>query len=177
MKALDRSPTAEPTLKYRRTIEEIYADHAPRAFRLAYLLTGDRNVAADLVHEAFVRAFGKFTHLRSDEVVAAYLRRTLINRANSHFRRKKVERRFAESQRGEPFEASPIERVEQRQDLVAALRRLPMRQRAALTLRYLEELSEEETADALGTTAKAVNSLVNRGLNNLRHGGGDDVER
>ncbi len=157
-------------------MEEIYSDHAPAAFRLAYLLTGNREVAGDLVQEAFARALGRFAHLRGDEVIGAYLRRTVVNRANSYFRRRAVERKFVEGRPAEAPAASSLDRVEERHDLVAAVRRLPARQRAALALRYFEDLTEEQAADVLGTTPKAVNSLVNRALNSLRGQGGEDAE-
>ena len=51
---------------------ELYAAHAPDAVRLAYLLTGDRHLAEDLVHEAFVRLFGRFRDLRNPDAFGAY---------------------------------------------------------------------------------------------------------
>src|SRR6266566_9470783 len=65
----------------------LYGRHAPGAVRLAYLLTGDPALAEDLVQDAFVKLAGRLAHLRDPEAFDAYLRRTVVNLANSHFRR------------------------------------------------------------------------------------------
>src|SRR2546430_17547386 len=72
---------------------ELYVRHADDAIRLAYLLTGDRALAEDLVQDAFVRLAGRLAHLPDPGAFEAYLRRTVANLRNSHFRRRKVERR------------------------------------------------------------------------------------
>jgi DNA-directed RNA polymerase specialized sigma24 family protein len=58
---------------------ELYATCAPDAVRLAFLLTGDRHLAEDLVHEAFVKMLGRFGDLRNPESFRAYLTRTVVN--------------------------------------------------------------------------------------------------
>jgi DNA-directed RNA polymerase specialized sigma24 family protein len=63
-------------------LEMLYAAHAPDAGRLAYLLTGDRALAEDLVQEAFVRMFGRFRDLRHPEAFGAYPGRLIRNRTN-----------------------------------------------------------------------------------------------
>src|SRR6058998_3162610 len=73
---------------------ELYLRHAHDAVRLAYLLTGDRALAEDLVQDAFVRLAGRLVHLRDPCAFDAYLRRTVVNLSRSHFRRKKVERAY-----------------------------------------------------------------------------------
>src|SRR2546425_12895819 len=79
---------------------DLYLRHADEAVRLAYLLTRDHALAEDLVHEAFVRLAGRLVHLRDPGAFDAYLRRTVVNLSNSHFRRKKVERAYLERTRG-----------------------------------------------------------------------------
>src|SRR5438874_4654487 len=81
---------------------ELYVRHADDAVRLAYLLTGDRAMAEDLVQDAFVRLAGRLTHLRDPGAFEAYLRRTVVNLANSHFRRRKVERAYLERTQASP---------------------------------------------------------------------------
>src|SRR2546427_8888668 len=78
---------------------ELYLRHADDAVRLAYLLTGDRGLAEDLVQDAFVRLTGRLVHLRDPGAFDAYLRRTVVNLSNSHFRRKRVERNYLERAR------------------------------------------------------------------------------
>src|SRR5438034_11207824 len=70
-------------------LAELYVRHAAEATRLAYMLTGDRQLAEDLVQDAFVRLAGRLVHLRDPGAFDAYLRRTIVNLANSHFRRKR----------------------------------------------------------------------------------------
>src|SRR5438105_4353777 len=79
---------------------ELYVRHADDAVRLAYLLTGDRALAEDLVQDAFVRLAGRLVHLRDPDAFDAYLRRTVVNLSNSYFRRKKVERAYLERATG-----------------------------------------------------------------------------
>src|ERR671923_931917 len=80
---------------------ELYLRHADDAVRLAYLLTGDRALAEDLVQDAFVRLAGRLVHLRDPGAFEAYLRRTVVNLSNSYFRRKRLERSYLARSRGE----------------------------------------------------------------------------
>jgi RNA polymerase sigma-70 factor (sigma-E family) len=145
---------------------ELYAAHAPDAVRLAYLLTGDRALAEDLAQEAFVRMFGRFRDLRRPEAFRAYLRRTVVNLSRSHFRRARVERAFLARTASEPVAAGP--EPEPRSELWEALGTLTPRQRAAIVLRYYEDLSEAQTADVLRCPVGTVKSLVSRGMERLR---------
>ena len=76
----------------RGSLSELYVAYAPDALRLAFLLTGDRALAEDLVQDAFVRLVGRLRHLREPEAFWAYLRRMIVNLATSHFRHRRVER-------------------------------------------------------------------------------------
>jgi RNA polymerase sigma-70 factor (sigma-E family) len=151
---------------------EMYQRHADGAVRLAYLLTADRALAEDLVQEAFARLAGRLVHLRDPGAFDAYLRRTVVNLSNSHFRRRRVERAYLERQKaaaglvarsagGEPD-------VDERDALWRSLRRLTERQRAAIVLRYYEDLSEDQVAQILNCRRGTVKSLVARGLEQLR---------
>jgi RNA polymerase sigma factor (sigma-70 family) len=77
------SDTTEPQLAEAPTpagrLEDLYVRNAPGALRLAYFLTGNRELAEDLVQEAFVRVAGRFRHLRMPDAFDAYLRRTIVN--------------------------------------------------------------------------------------------------
>jgi RNA polymerase sigma-70 factor (sigma-E family) len=145
---------------------ELYAAHAGEAVRLAYLLTGNRALAEDLAQEAFVRLFGRFRDLRQAEAFRAYLRTTVVNLSRSHFRRVKVERAFLARAAAEPAPAGsdPHERGE----MWEALGTLTPRQRAAIVLRYYEDLTEAQTADVLRCPVGTVKSLVSRGTERLR---------
>jgi RNA polymerase sigma-70 factor (sigma-E family) len=144
----------------------LYEAHAPEAARLAYLLTGDRALAEDVVHEAFVRLLGRFRDLRHPEAFRAYLRTTVVNLTRSHFRRRRVERAYVERE-GRAPKVSPA-KPEDRQDMWDALQSLQPRQRAAIVLRYYEDLTEAQTAEVLGCAVGTVKSLVSRGMDRLR---------
>jgi len=149
---------------------DLYRAHADGAVRLAYLLTGDRALAEDLVQDAFVRLAGRLVHLRDQQAFEAYLRRTVVNLSNSYFRRRKVERAFMESARGslDPQSVQRAPSMDDREDLWRALGRLTARQRAAVVLRFYEDLPERTVAEILKCQPGTVKSLVARGLEKLR---------
>lgn len=148
-------------------LADLYRRHAPAAGRLAYLLTGDRALAQDLLQEAFVRVVGRFQHLRVPDAFEAYLRRTIVNLHTSQLRRRRLERAYLEREgRAETSTTNPD--VHGREELWRAVLALPPRQRAAVVLRYYEDLSERETADALGCSTPAAKSLVARAMQTLR---------
>ena len=159
-------PHVEPD---RSAMAELYARYVPSGIRLAYLLTGDRHQAEDLAQEAFIRCVGRFSHLRSHAAFEAYLRRAIVNLHTSGLRRRRLEREWLQREGHRvATAASPQGDVGARADLWSALATLPPRQRAALVLRYYEDLSERDTAEALGCTLAAVKSLVARGSEALR---------
>ena len=152
-------------------IAVLYAEHAPGALRFAYLLTGEHELAEDLVQEAFVKVMGRFGDLRNADAFSAYLRRTIVNLSYGTFRRRRVERRYLSRERRYAA-AAPVtwatELPERDDELWQRLHRLPTRQRTALVLRYYEDLSEKQTASAMGCSLRTVKSLVTRGLAALR---------
>lgn len=151
-----------------RTIDDLYREYAGHAYRLAYLMTQDREVAGDLVQDAFVRVIARFGHLRRPASFEQYLRRTVVNLANGHFRKQSLEKRYVARQKYQKPQPDDVAEIELRYDLGRRLLQLPPRQRIALVLRYYEDLSEHQIADLLGISARAVNSLVTRGLDKLR---------
>ena len=149
-------------------LEELFRVHAPEATRLAFLLTGERALAEDLVQDAFVKLLGRYRDLRNPDAFWWYLRRTIVNLSTSHFRRRGVERAWLARQR--PDEAAPdAHDVGERDRLQSALMKLRPEQRAAIVLRFYEDLSEADTAEALGKPLGTVKSTVSRGLERLRH--------
>jgi RNA polymerase sigma-70 factor (ECF subfamily) len=148
--------------------EELYAAHAQGAVRLAYLLVGDHEVAQDIAQEAFLRAFGRFADMRKPSSFPSYLKATIMNLSRKHFRRRGLERLFAERLRARPAQSVAPPNVEQREIVTEALLKLPIRQRAALVLHYYEDLPEYQVADLLGVSEQAARSLVARGRKTLR---------
>ncbi|HJT37356.1 MAG TPA: SigE family RNA polymerase sigma factor [Actinomycetota bacterium] len=149
-------------------IGELYLGHADSAARLAYLLTGDRDLAEDLVQDAFVRLAGRLVHLRDPNAFEAYLRKTVVNLANSYFRRRRIERAYEMRLRQTRPDVVHGGGIEDREALARALRDLPSRQRTAIVLRFYEDLSEAQTAEIIGCRPGTVKSLVSRGLDALR---------
>jgi RNA polymerase sigma-70 factor (sigma-E family) len=146
---------------------ELYDRHAAEAVRVAYLLTGDRALAEDLVQDAFVRLVGRLGHLRSAESFPAYLRKTVVNLGRMQFRRHRKERELLE--RAAPPSAERGVAVDDDVEVIrSALLMLPYRNRAAIVLRYYCDLPDVETALMLGCARGTVRSLISRGLDLLR---------
>lgn len=150
------------------TIEDLYRLNAPAARRLAYLLTGSRESADDIAQEAFIRAIGRLAHLRDQSAFGSYLRRTVVNITRTRFRRRKVEARYLQREAYSNLATSSTTEVGYLDGLQRALLRLPQRQRAAIALRFYEELRDHEIAETLGCAETTVRSLVSRGLASLR---------
>src|SRR5262245_27265365 len=151
----------------RGMLPELYAAYAPDGIRLAFLLTGDRALAEDLVQDAFVRLIGRLRHLREPNAFWVYLRRTIVNLATSQFRHRRVERAYLERVAASPsFVVNPNDELDETMHRV--LLGLPQRQRAAIVLRFYEDLSDVQTAAVLGCPAGTVRSLVSRGMKTLR---------
>jgi RNA polymerase sigma-70 factor (sigma-E family) len=147
------------------SLGDLYVRHSPEGIRLAFLLTGDRALAEDLVQEAFARLVGRLRHLRDPGAFGTYLRRTIVNLATSHFRRRRVERAYLER-----TATAPETNVNEELDATMhdALLRLPERQRAAIVLRFYEDLSDVQMAEVLRCSRGTVRSLVSRGMTTLR---------
>lgn len=148
-------------------LAELYLRHVAGAVRLARLLSGDPNAAEDIAHEAFIRTAGRLTRFRDPTVFDAYLRRTVVNLCRARRRRIAVEQRYLRRGVERPVEPDRS-RTEDRDVLWAALRELPDRQRAAVVLRYYEDLDEARVGDILRCSPRAVNSLVSRAMATLR---------
>ena len=151
-----------------RRLAELYAEHAPRAGRLAYLLVGDRDLAEDIVQEAFVRVAGRLWTLRSPDAFEAYLRQTILNLARGYMRRRRRERAYLDRQRDSRRDEITGPDLSVRDELFRGLSRLTPRQRAAVVLRFYVDLSEQQTGELLGCPVGTVKSLVSRGLDALR---------
>lgn len=155
----------------RRDLDGAFHDfvvaEGPSLSRLARLLTPDPAAAQDLVQSALLRAWKSWSHVCSAEDRSAYVRRILVNAARTGWRR----RWRMESPSGivsEPSAQDPYQRVDDRDQLLEALRALGPRQRAAVVLRYLCDLDDASIAELLGCSAATVRSQVSRALAHLR---------
>jgi RNA polymerase sigma-70 factor (sigma-E family) len=147
---------------------ELYVRYAPDALRLAQILTGERALAEDLVQDAFVRLAGRLAHLRDPAAFEAYLRRTVVNLANSKFRRRRIERDYLAREASRPNPTAVRVDPETRDQVWTALQTLPVKQRAAIALRYYEDLPEGRIAEVIGVRPATVRSLISRGMAALR---------
>jgi len=148
----------------------LHRQHYTALVRLATLVVGDVGVAEQLTQDAFVRLQLRWGGLRHLDRAPAYLRSAVLNGARSHLRRRKVSSRHDDRRTVEPQAVTPesaaLGRAEHER-VLAALRRLPERQREAVALRYYLDLPEAEIAAAMGVSAGSVKSHLHRGLASL----------
>ncbi len=147
------APATEPT-----SLAALFQEQYRPMVRLAYLLVGSVPLAEELVQDAFARMHKKWDHI---EHRRAYLRTAVVNGCRSHRRRAVLER----TRRPDP---PPDAAPPAGDELGDALAALPSRQRAALVLRFYQDLPEAEIAAALGCRPGTVKSLLHRGLQQLR---------
>jgi len=133
-------------------------------WRSAWLLTGDHQLAEDLVQTALAKSWRAWSRV-GPESFEAYVRRVLFTTYISWWRRKwRGERPTADL----PENPTSTVDTDARNDLVAALAQLPRGQKAVVVLRYFEDLTEQQTADLLGINVGTVKSQCSRALTSLR---------
>lgn len=142
--------------------------------RTAYLLTGDRQLAEDLVQGALEKVHPRWGSIRASAAAEAYVRRTMYRDQVSLWRRRRVSEVLSVAV-PEPRRPSDDDgdRVVQRLVLQQALMSLGRRQRAVVVLRYFEDLTEQQVAETLGITVGTVKSHSHRALARLRETCGD----
>jgi RNA polymerase sigma-70 factor (sigma-E family) len=136
--------------------------------RLAYLLTGDHHRANDLVQTTLTKVLPRWENTVARGDPHAYVRTVMVHTAIGWRRRKWVAERPTNEVPDWPGERDPVAAVDHRQRLRRALLRLPPRQRAAVVLRHYEDMSEAQTASALGCSVGTVKSQTAKGLDRLR---------
>jgi RNA polymerase sigma-70 factor (sigma-E family) len=147
----------------------LYTSHYRGLVRLAAFLTGDRDNAEEVVQDAYVAVLGSWRRVRELDKAEAYLRTAVVNASRSRLRRRQV----AQRRRPEPLrdvasaESFAMEHA-QREAVLTALQELPRRQREAVVLRYYGDLSEAQTAAAMGCSTGAVKSHTSRAMAALR---------
>jgi RNA polymerase sigma-70 factor (sigma-E family) len=149
----------------------LFSSDYSRLVRLATLMLGDSQAAEDVTQEAFIRLDRRARRMGDVAFERAYLRKIVINLSRSALRRRIVAIKHAPrpASHAPGADAGALEHLE-RDKMLAALRRLPTRQRQALVLRFYEDLSEAEIADAMGCkigTVKATLSHAKQALANL----------
>lgn len=147
--------------------EALYREHYAGLVRMAALMTDSRQLAEEIVQEAFAEVISRWDRIQPGRV-EHYVRRSVANRARSALRRRQTVRRHRPAPAGHA--PPPDDAVLQRADgdlLAAGIAGLPARQRQVLVLRYYVGASIAETADTLGITAAAVTTSTHRALRAL----------
>jgi RNA polymerase sigma-70 factor (sigma-E family) len=144
-------------------LSALFREHALGLTRLAFLMLGDRGAAEDVVQEAFYGLYRAWDRLPSHDNMAGYLRVSVLNGCRSVIRRSRRAPAPIEVVSAASAEAHAL-LGEERREAVAALRRLPARQREALVLRYFADLPVNEIAKAMGVSPGTVKSTTARGL-------------
>lgn len=135
--------------------------------RTAFLLTGNTAAAEELVQDTLVHLYPRWNRVSAADAPLAYVRRSMTNRfLNSRHAAEREIAVEAVPDRGLPDVAGS--RLADRDEMWALLRALPVRQRAALVLRYYDDLSDADIAAALRCRTGTVRSLISRGLASLR---------
>ena len=151
-------------------LEDLYRRHIGAAMKAAWLVTNSKPDADDLVQEAFVRCASRLGRVRDLTGFGSYWQRTVVRLAGNETRRLGYQRRLKErlAARRPPAPEESAEDTASRMLLSQALSVLPSRQRAVLVARFYLDLSEADTAAALGVRLGTVKSASARGLAALR---------
>lgn len=147
--------------------EDFVAARLPALLRFGRVLTGNSAAAEDLVQTALTKSYPKWGRIEASDP-EGYVRRVMANTHASWWRRPFRERPYEELPERAGTGPDPYVSVELRDAMWHALNQLSPRQRAALVLRFYEDLSMAEIADALGCRVGTVKSLISRGLAALR---------
>lgn len=146
--------------------EAFVAASGHRLLRTAYLLVGDLHAAEDLPQTALERTARRWTRISG--VPEAYARTTIANLATDRWRRWRVRPKEVFIDPPDGVDADFANALAVRDALIRALNQLTQRQRAVLVLRYFDDLTEPETATALGVSVGTVKSCASRALDRLR---------
>jgi RNA polymerase sigma-70 factor (sigma-E family) len=152
------------------SFEEYVAGVSGRLFTMALLLTGrHRAEAEDLLQEVLERAYRRWGRITRNGDPDAYVRKMMVNAAVDRWRRMRYRREEPlMTGSGAIADDDQAGRIADRDLLLRALAGLPPHQRAVLVLRYFDDLTEAQTAAALGCTVGAVKSQASRALARLR---------
>jgi RNA polymerase sigma-70 factor (sigma-E family) len=158
-----------------RHVTALYQAHALSLARLALVMLGDRPAAEDVVQDAFLGLYRRWDRLADPAVAQSYLRTSVLNGCRTALRSRPRHGVLSDGTDAheaalagpllslESAEATVVHGEEHRA-VLAAIRRLPARQREALVLRYYLDLTEEQTADAMQVSRGTVKSATSRAI-------------
>jgi RNA polymerase sigma-70 factor (sigma-E family) len=147
---------------------EFVAARQQALLRTAYLLTSDLHSAEDLVQISLAKAYLAWDRLRDPKAVEAYVRKIMVNEHTSWWRRAWRRNERSTDTLPESPTADDPSGFAQRDAMWELVQTLPPKQRAAVVLRYYEDMSEAETARVLGCSVGTVKSQTSRAIGALR---------
>lgn len=152
------------------SFEELVRRHRDRAYRVAYTFLGDEKKAEDLAQEAFLKILESAESYQPTASFTTYLYRVVANACLDYRKKKRPSSSAQLSDRKDDADgpADVLIRQDRREAVRRAIDSLPERQRMSLVLQYYEGLSYAETAEAMGCTESAVDSLLVRARRKLR---------
>jgi RNA polymerase sigma-70 factor (sigma-E family) len=152
--------------EHEQAFNAFVAARSRHLLQTAFLLTGDRHRAEDLLQTALTRAYLRWDRIESDDP-EGYVRRTLTN-AHIDWWRRKPWREEPSAELPEVAVNDATSSYAVRDAVLQALAGLSRRQRAVVVLRYYEDLSEAEIANVLGCSTGTVKSAASRAMAKLR---------
>lgn len=162
---MDHADTEEAdvgTWTAERHVTALYQAHALSLARLALVMLGDPAAAEDVVQDAFLGLYQRWSRLADPSAAPAYLRTSVLNGCRTAMRRRSPSGRW-DTGPLESAEATVLHGEEHRA-VLAAIRRLPARQREALVLRYYLDMTEDQAAEAMRVSRGTVKSATSRAI-------------
>jgi len=152
-------------LDARQQVSALYAEHALALLKLAVLMTDDQGTAEDVVQDAFLALYRRWSSLRDTGSAVGYLRSSVLNGCRMVHRGRR-QRQGIVLDPPAPAESAEAEAMigEAHREVLAALRKLPPRQREAVVLRYHLDMTEQQAAEAMGVSRGTVKSATSRGI-------------
>ena len=153
-----------------RGFREYVTSRSRSLLRTAYVLTGNRADAEDLVQAALAKTFLAWDRIEDSGALDGYVRKAMVNTHISWWRRRRLDEYPTDEvpDRAVVDDAGDAGDSDLQDTLRRAIDRLPRRMRAAVVLRYYEDMTEAEVADALGVSLGTVKSTVSRAVAKLR---------
>jgi RNA polymerase sigma-70 factor (sigma-E family) len=159
--------SSRPSAPDDRGFREYVTDRSRALLRTAYLLTGNAADAEDLVQAALAKTFLAWDRIEDRGAVDGYVRRAMVNTHISWWRRRRVEE-YPTDEIPDQAVADHAVASDLQETMRRAIDRLPQRMRAAVVLRYYEDMTEAEVAEVLGVSLGTVKSTVSRAVAKLR---------
>lgn len=165
LRLVAESPREEEAVAEPLSFEAFFEAEARTLYRRLCAITGNAAEAEEIMQDAFLAMWERWDRVETVDDPTGYLYRTAMNVFRKRRRRATLALRRALSLAPDPV---PFSEIDEQQDVVAALRELTPRQRAALVLTDVMGYSSEEAGRALGVSAGTVRGLASRGRDNIR---------